>query len=151
MEAAFAEADKGVSLCHGGPFGAVVVKNGVVIGRGHNTVLKEKDPTCHAEMNAIRMAARKLKSHSLKGCTLITTAEPCPMCFAATYWSGIRNIYYAVGKETISSLGFSDKTIYAELRKNAQKRTIHCVRVPGLEKVARDLILKWRQKRGKLY
>ena len=122
---------------------------GVVIGKGHNTVLKEKDPTCHAEMNAIKKAARRLKNHLLVGCTLITTAEPCPMCFAAAYWAGIRNIYYMAGRETISLIGFSDKKIYSEIKKSARQRSVRCVRVRGLEHETKDLVLRRRQKKEK--
>jgi guanine deaminase len=149
--AAFKEAYAGVSLSHGGPFGAVVTRSGVIIGRGHNTVLKEEDPTCHAEINAIRKASRYLKSHSLKGCALVTTAEPCPMCLAAAYWAGIRNVYYMAGGSAISAIGFSDEKIYSELKKSAKKRSVRCVRVCGLERETKDLIFRWKQKKGKIY
>ena len=80
MEAALQEAYEGIEKNHGGPFGAVVVKNGKIVGRGHNRVLYKKDPTCHGEMEAIRDACKNLETHDLTGCQLYTTAEPCPMC-----------------------------------------------------------------------
>ena len=87
MEEAIKEAREGILQKHGGPFGTVIVKDGRIVGRGHNRVLVNHDPTCHGEMEAIRDACRNMKSHDLSGCSLYTTAAPCPMCLGAILWS----------------------------------------------------------------
>lgn len=92
MKAACASASTGVNLTHGGPFGAAVVRNGIFISLAHNTVLMENDPTCHAEINAIRYACSALDSHDLSDCELYTTCEPCPMCWGAIQWSRLRKM-----------------------------------------------------------
>ena len=94
LEAALQEAYEGIEKNHGGPFGAVVVKNGKIVGRGHNRVLYKKDPTCHGEMEAIRDACKNLGTHDLTGCQLYTTAEPCPMCLGGILWSNIQEVYF---------------------------------------------------------
>ena len=100
----------------GGPFGAVIVKNGKIISRGHNTVIKSKDPTAHAEVNAIRKASEALGTHDLSGCTLYTSAEPCPMCLSAIIWANIKEVYYANTKEDAGNIGFRDDIIYKYLK-----------------------------------
>lgn len=100
----------------GGPFGAVIVKNGKIISRGHNTVIKSKDPTAHAEVNAIRKASEALGTHDLSGCTLYTSAEPCPMCLSAIIWANIKEVYYANTKEDTNNIGFRDDIIYEYLK-----------------------------------
>ena len=112
--AAAASSQNGV----GGPFGAIITDSlGEIIGGGVNTVLRDNDPTAHAEMNAIRQACQKISSHSLKGCILYTTAFPCPMCLSACQWAGISNIYYAEGIATADELNFKDKEMYEEMAK----------------------------------
>ena len=96
MEAALQEAYEGIEKNHGGPFGAVVVKDGRIVGRGHNRVLYKKDPTCHGEMEAIRDACKNLGTHDLTGCQLYTTAEPCPMCLGGILWSNIQEVYFGL-------------------------------------------------------
>ena len=94
MNLAIAEARTGIHLGHGGPFGAVVVRDGTVIGSGHNMVLVAHDSTCHGEIAAIRNAEQHLGTHDLSGCELYTTGEPCPMCLAAIMWANIGRVYY---------------------------------------------------------
>ena len=90
---------------HGGPFGAVVVKNGKIVGRGHNRVLYKKDPTCHGEMEAIRDACKNLETHDLTGCQLYTTAEPCPMCLGGILWSNIQEVYFGCDRIDTDRIG----------------------------------------------
>ena len=94
-----------------GPFGAVIVRNGVVVGRGWNRVVEEADPTAHAEILAIRDAARELGSHVLADCVLYASCEPCPMCMAAVYWARIGRVVYAAGAEDAAEAGFDDSAI----------------------------------------
>ena len=96
----------------GGPFGACIVKNGIIIGRGSNQVLKNNDPTAHAEIIAIRDACNNINSYDLTGCELYTSCFPCPMCLSAIIWSNITKIYYGNTKEDAESIGFRDKYIY---------------------------------------
>lgn len=97
---------------NGGPFGAVVVKNGEIIGRGNNLVLKTNDPTAHAEIIAIREACKKLNSYDLSDCEIYTSCYPCPMCLSAIIWSNIKKVYYGNTKEDADDLGFRDDKIY---------------------------------------
>ncbi len=99
----------------GGPFGALIVRGGKIIARGWNQVLKKKDPTCHAEMVAIRRACSKLKDYNLSGCEIYVNCEPCPMCLAALYWAGIEKIYFAADRKDAGDLGFVDDFLYKEL------------------------------------
>lgn len=100
----------------GGPFGACIVKDGEIISKSSNTVLKDNDPTAHAEVNAIREACRVLNTHDLKGCTLYTSCYPCPMCLSAIIWANIEEVYYANTKEDADSIGFRDGMIYDFIR-----------------------------------
>jgi tRNA(Arg) A34 adenosine deaminase TadA len=97
---------------YGGPFGACVVKDGKIIGRGSNHVLINNDPTAHAEIMAIRDACKNINSYNLKGCTLFTTCYPCPMCLSAIIWANIGKVYYGNSKEDAASIGFRDDFIY---------------------------------------
>ncbi|TNC11747.1 nucleoside deaminase [Methylobacterium terricola] len=109
----------------GGVFGAVIVRDGTIIGEGANRVVAENDPTWHAEMAAIRDACTKEGSFKLPGATLYTSAEPCPMCMAAAYWAGISRIFYASTNEDALRHGnFDDSMIYEEIRKPASERKI---------------------------
>lgn len=109
METALQEAKNGIKAGHGGPFGCVIVKNGEIVGRGHNEVIKRNDPTCHGEVMAIRDACRNLNSFDLSNCELYTTAEPCPMCFGAILWANIRKVYYGCTIADTDKLGFRDE------------------------------------------
>ena len=112
MKAAIDEARTGINAGDGGPFGCVIVKNGEIIGRGHNEVVKQKDPTCHGEVMAIRNACKNAGTYDLTGCELYTTAEPCPMCRGAILWANIRKVYYGCNIEDTDKIGFRDKIFY---------------------------------------
>lgn len=109
---------------NGGPFGAVVVKNGKIISTGANNVTIKNDPTAHAEIDAIRKAAKKLKTFDLSGCEIYSSCEPCPMCLSAVYWSRINRIYYGNTKKDAARIGFIDDFIYKELDKPLNKRKL---------------------------
>lgn len=112
MQEAIKEADAGISAGHGGPFGTVIVKDGTIVGRGHNAVLLKHDPTCHGEMEAIRNACAQLGTHDLSGCELYTTAEPCPMCLGGILWANIQRVYYGCNRQDTDSIGFRDDAFY---------------------------------------
>lgn len=115
MELAIEHAKNGMSTKSGGPFGAIVVKDNEIVGRGHNRVATENDPTAHAEVVAIRDACKNLGTFQLTGCTLYTTCEPCPMCLGAIYWSRPDKVFYGSTKEDAAQAGFDDFFIYMEL------------------------------------
>lgn len=118
MKEALREAYEGIEKGHGGPFGSVVVKDGKVVGRGHNRVLFKKDPTCHGELEAIRDACRNLDTFDLSGCELYTTAEPCPMCLGGALWANINTIYYGCNRRDTDAIGFRDDIFYEYLNGN---------------------------------
>ena len=111
----------------GGPFGAVIVRDGEVIATGVNTVTLTNDPTAHAEVNAIREACKKGNTFSLKGCTVYSSCEPCPMCLSALYWAGVSRIIYGNTQRDADRIHFSDEFIYRELAKPKVQRAIPCV------------------------
>ena len=112
FEIACAEAERGILAGDGGPFGAVVVKDGQVIGKGHNCVLTLHDSTAHAEIIAIRQAEQAEKTHDLTGCEIYTTCYPCPMCLGAIIWARISKVYYGCTMEEAASIGFDDKVFH---------------------------------------
>ncbi len=112
MKIALEEAESGIKNNEGGPFGCVIVKNGIIVGRGHNQVVMRKDPTCHGEIMAIRDACKNLDTFDLSECELYTTGEPCPMCFGAILWSNIAKVYYGCNIEDTEIIGFRDKRFY---------------------------------------
>jgi guanine deaminase len=116
MRIAIEEAYQGIRAGHGGPFGSVVVKDGRIVGRGHNCVIRDQDATMHGEIAAIRDASRTLGTFDLSGCTLYTTAEPCPMCLCASLWANIDRIYYGCTRLDTESIGFRDKQLYEVIR-----------------------------------
>lgn len=111
MKMAIEEARKGINLNHGGPFGSVIVKNGEVVGVGHNQVVGLNDATCHGEMQAIRDASKNLKTFDLTGCEIYTTGEPCNMCLSACIWANIEKIYYGCTIKDNAIIGFRDEKI----------------------------------------
>ena len=115
METAIEEARIGITNSHGGPFGAVIVKNSAVIASSHNCVLKNNDSTCHGEIDAIRKAEQKLGTYDLSGCELYTTSEPCLMCLAAILWANINKVYYGCSIEDSARIGFRDAKFDAML------------------------------------
>lgn len=108
MKMAIEEAAEGISKGHGGPFGSIIVKDGVVVGRGHNMVLSNNDATAHGEVSAIRDAGKRLDSFDLSGCTIYTTGEPCHMCLTACMWANISKIYYGCTIADNEYIGFRD-------------------------------------------
>ena len=120
MELAIAEALKGIRGGEGGPFGAIIVKDGKVIGVGHNEVVKNNDPTCHGEMMAIHDACKNLGTFDLSGSTIYTTGEPCPMCLGAILWANIDKVYYGCNVVDTAQIGFRDEKFY-ELSKPGNK------------------------------
>ncbi len=112
MKLAKEEAIKGITNHDGGPFGAVIVKNGRVISKGHNEVLQKHNPVLHAEIVAIMQACEVLNTSDLTDCILYTSCEPCPMCLSAIIWANITNVYYACTKKDAASIGFRDDDIY---------------------------------------
>ena len=112
MKEAINEAAKNLVTGDGGPFGAVVVKDGKIIGKGHNEVIKNNDPTCHGEMQAIRDACKNLKTYDLSGCELYTSAFPCPMGLSASIWANIKTVYYGNTLQDAEDIGFRDSFIY---------------------------------------
>ena len=121
MEMAINEAKKGIKNGHGGPFGAVIVKDGVVIGRGHNKVIKNGDPTKHGEIDAIKNACKNINRISLKGAEIYTTGEPCPMCLGAILWADIDKIYYGCTIKENEMIGFRDNIFYKKLELSTEK------------------------------
>lgn len=132
----------------GGPFGAIIVKDGQILGEGTNQVTNGNDPTAHAEVIAIRQACQNLNSFSLEGCEIYTSCEPCPMCLSAIYWARISKIYFGNSKNDAAKIEFDDKFIYDEIAKNPKDRSIPMI---GLE---RDEAIKafqmWQQKTDKV-
>ncbi|HEY0176488.1 MAG TPA: nucleoside deaminase [Pedobacter sp.] len=124
MRMAIELSEKNVLESLGGPFGAVVVKDGKIIAKSGNKVTNSNDPTAHAEVSAIRLACKKLKTFELSGCVIYTSCEPCPMCLSAIYWARIDIVYYANTKADAGAIGFDDKFIYEELEKPMQQRKL---------------------------
>lgn len=120
-------ATENVRLGHGGPFAAVVVRDGRIIGEGVNTVTATNDPTAHAEVNAIRAAAEAIGNFSLAGCELYTSCEPCPMCLAACYWARLSVIYFGATAADAAHAGFDDAYIYDEFKKSTEARSLPAV------------------------
>jgi guanine deaminase len=125
----------------GGPFGAVIVKDGKVIARGANSVTTTNDPTAHAEVVAIRKACKALKTYQLIGCEIYTSCEPCPMCLAAIYWARPDKIFFANSKEDAAAIGFDDKLIYEEIAKPISERKIFTQQL--LRDEALEAFRKW--------
>ena len=124
MEEAVALANECFASGRGGPFGAVVVKDGVVVGRGRNMVTAHNDPTAHAEVMAIRDACHNLGTFQLTGCELYASSEPCPMCLGAIYWARPDRIYFGASCDDAAAAGFDDTFIYEELQKPVDAYTI---------------------------
>lgn len=145
MDEAIAESAKNLETGHGGPFGAVVVKDGVIVGRGHNEVLKNNDPTCHGEIQAIRDACRSLGTYDLSGCELYTSAEPCPMCLSAIIWANIKTVYYGNSAKDAAAIGFRDDFIYDFIKRGCADEDTLVLRQIGRE----EAIKIFEQYKGK--
>ena len=135
-----------------GPFGAIIVNNITkeIVGRGHNMVTIENDPTLHAEIVAIRNASRSLNNFQLNNCTLYTSCEPCPMCLSACYWARIPTIYYANTKIDAKNIGFDDAFIYEEIAKKPQNRSINMIHLDEYNEYAKNDFDQWREKADKI-
>lgn len=129
MRMAIALSEKNVAEGMGGPFGAVIVKNGEVIAASGNKVVPSNDPTAHAEVSAIRLACQELGTYSLEGCVIYTSCEPCPMCLGAIYWARLDKIYYANTKSDAATIGFDDQFIYEELDRPMAERQLPVVQL----------------------
>ena len=147
MQEAIELARYGMEHNHGGPFGCVVVKNGLIIGKGNNRVLVDNDPTAHAEVVAIRDACKNLESFQLSGCELYTSCEPCPMCVGAIYWARPDKVYYAATRHDASSAGFDDSYIYTEIELPIANRKLVMETIGRSEAVR--LLEQWRIKEDK--
>lgn len=143
--------DAAIQLAHqsvsqnGGPFGAVIVKDGKIIGRGSNQVTRHNDPTAHAEIEAIRDACQNIQSFSLSGCTLYSSSEPCPMCLSAIYWARIETVYFANTYQQASQIGFDDQFIFKELSLPHQQKNLSISQVtdPSALSNALDVFQAW--------
>ncbi|MDY5970069.1 MAG: nucleoside deaminase [Bacteroidales bacterium] len=131
----------------GGPFGAVVVKDGKVVGEAANRVTLDIDPTAHAEVNAIRQACRALGTHNLAGCDIYCSCEPCPMCLGAIYWAHIGHVFYGNAASDAAHIGFDDDFIYDELRRPSCDRHIPMLRL--LPDEAKEAFHLWENKAEK--
>lgn len=144
LKKAIALALEGMSKNEGGPFGAVIVKDGKIVGQGWNKVTSTNDPTAHAEVTAIRDACKNLGDFQLKDCTIYSSCEPCPMCFGAIYWARPARLVYAASKYDAAAINFDDEFIYEELDKRPNERSIPVVRM--LEKEGLEPFVAWQQK-----
>jgi tRNA(Arg) A34 adenosine deaminase TadA len=124
LDSALKEAVKNIVRMDGGPFGACIVKNNKIISIARNTVIKDRDATCHAEINAIRSASKKLKTFDLSGCVIYSTTEPCPMCFSAIHWARIKTIVYGTDIADARKRGFNEQTVSNTVLKRLGKSKI---------------------------
>ena len=148
MRRAIDEARKNLPAMDGGPFGVCLVRNDAVLAVAHNTVLKDLDPTCHGETNAIRLAARKLKNYDLSGCEIYSTTEPCPMCFAAIHWARIVRLIYGTTIIEVARLGFNELTISSQQVKALGRSPVAIY--PGfLADECRQLLAEWARMPGR--
>ena len=132
----------------GGPFGAVVVRNSKIVGRGWNRVTSTNDPTAHAEITAIRDACKRLKTFQLADCELYTSCEPCPMCLSAIYWARLKKVYYANTRKDAADIDFDDDLIYREVAQPISKRLIPMKQVLRTE--ALKAFAEWKTKADKV-
>ncbi len=146
MRRAIAVAYRGMEGGHGGPFGAVIVRDGQVVAEEHNRVLSTNDPTAHAEMTAIRAASQALGRFDLSDCDIYVNGLPCPMCMAAIYWARIRKLYYACLPEDAAAIGFDDQAFYEELEKPVGQRQMPIEQVQACYDEARASYQAWLKK-----
>lgn len=148
MQEAIARSKQGMEQNEGGPFGAIVVKDGQVVGAGNNRVSSTNDPTAHAEVVAIRDACKNLNTFQLDGCVLYTSCEPCPMCLGAIYWARPDAVYFGCSKEDAAAIGFDDQFIYAELDRVRSERKISMIQL--LRDEAIKVFEAWENKPDKV-
>ncbi len=150
FDSALAQAESGINNQEGGPFGAVIVLHDTIVGLGHNTVLKDNDPTAHAEINAIRDACRNLKRYNLQGAILISTCEPCPMCLSAIVWARVASVVYGCDRYDAASVGFDDERLYERLRTGSSADLLRQVTPATVDK-CREIMHRWAQQPHTLY
>lgn len=144
-------ARQGMNNGHGGPFGAVIVRDNEIVGEAHNEVLSSNDPTAHAELLAVRRACAKLKTFSLAGCELYTIGAPCCMCMSSMLWARVDHVYYVLSMEHSTSIGLGDEAFYAELsRPLEQRQIIPMVQSIELDREARGVYEAWLAKPDKI-
>src|SRR2546425_13143609 len=129
---------------HGGPFGAIIVRDGQIVGRGWNRVTSTHDPTAHAEVSAIRDACKKLKTFQLGDCELYTSCEPCPMCLAAIYWARLKKVYYANTRKDAAKIAFDDDWLYQEVSAPISRRKLPMKQL--LRREALKVFAEWHVK-----
>lgn len=147
MQEAIALSQKGVQHNEGGPFGCIIVKDNVIVGRGNNKVTSTNDPTAHAEVVAIRDACKNLGTFQLSDCEVYTSCEPCPMCLGAIYWARPKVIYFANNRQDAAEIGFDDSMIYDEISTDIKHRKIPII--PLLRNDALKVFKEWKQKEDK--
>jgi guanine deaminase len=150
MRRAIALAHRGMEGGHGGPFGAVIVREGKIVGEGHNRVLSACDPTAHAEVTAIRDAASKERNFDLSGTSIYINGMPCPMCMAAIFWARIDRVYYACGPEDAEAIGFDDDEFYRQLAKPPEERSVPAVQLKEFVEEARGAYAAWVERPAKI-
>jgi guanine deaminase len=148
MRKAIALATRNVLANTGGPFGAVIVKDGEIIAYGANSVTTGFDPTAHAEIVAIRMAGQILRDFSLEGCEIYTSCEPCSMCLSACYWARLEKIYYGCSAAEAALIGFDDEFIYKEFRRKPEARKLPTAKL--LSREARSSFQEWSKSNKKI-
>lgn len=148
MKRAIELAKENANSTNGGPFGAVVVKDGKIIGEGFNSVTTNNDPTAHAEINAIRDACKNLNSHQLDDCEIYASSEPCPMCLGAIYWARVKKIYYACSLVEAKNHNFDDVFIYNEFAKPKEKRLIPSEQI--VQKEGMEIFKYWINNENKI-
>jgi len=148
FDIAIEEAKSGIDSDEGGPFGAVIVKDGKIIASAHNEVIKTNDPTAHAEILAIRRASEKLSRFDLSDCTIYSTCEPCPMCFSAIHWAKIKNLHYGCDNTDAAQIGFDDKFIYDVIRGVSNNQKVNSIQ----EHKEKCMLLfeMWEEKKDKV-
>jgi len=148
MRKAIALASDGMNENDGGPFGALVVKDGVILATGKNKVTSTNDPTAHAEIVAIREACMRLGRFQLDDCEIYTSCEPCPMCLSAIYWARLKSVYYACTRKDAADAGFDDDFIYSEIDKLPDQRSIAMKQI--LQEEAMNVFDAWKEKEDKI-
>jgi guanine deaminase len=139
---------KNMSENVGGPFGAIITKDGKIVAEGSNQVTSTNDPTAHAEMVAIRKACQALNTFDLRGCEIYSSCEPCPMCLSAIYWARLDKIYFANSRQDAANIGFDDDFIYQEIPKSLEARSVACVHVSSTE--AKSVFQDWINKSDRI-
>lgn len=146
LQLAIHEALSGVAKAEGAPFGACIVTNNQVIATAYDSVLKDNDATCHAEINAIRIASKLLNNYRLDNCEIYCTSEPCPMCLAAIHWAGIKTCYFIADRALAALYGFDDQYLYDELNKPITQRHMNIIQTNELTDDVIELFEKWKDK-----